>query len=523
MSNNMMTRDHAVPTSHRSFGRNPFPRDADELAESMMLISGKAAYRGKSGTRIKEQIDNLGGFAGAGLLNSFTGDSGLWGTTWGGQGAAGGFFSLYYLLNTVWFNRIQRYTARYLYLSNGIASACAYYMAVLALGQGFQYHSKDPGVERALEEWLELRNYHEKSKRMFIEYIIQGEEFVRIFGDDFRVIDPDYIYSTSESKNGLADRYQGILSSTHDGEDVTGYEIHDSPIFGGTGGEEFVPKDEMQYRVDLMFNERRGRSHFLPVFPQMFKVDQLSCVLLDTAQTQGKFAFFRKWDSPVDSVKLMEDDVHASAPTGYSQAYAYPPYSFQQSEHYPSGAVVDVPKSMTLETIGADNFAQWIEPINLALRLVATQCGLPAEIISQNRGDSDSYAAAIVANSWQEKVIKAKQDRWMAWDLDLISRCTGIDKKQIQVTAPQISTPDKNAEAAIINGAIDRGVMSLHTARIRMDLDPDEEEKLIEKEQQEKLELLKQTAEISGQFDAEAAVPGRKDGERAPNPKPPKD
>ena len=38
------------------------------------------------------------------------------------------------------------------------------------------------------------------------------------------------------------------------------------------------------------------------------------------------------------------------------------------------------------------------------------------------------------------------QDRWKAWDLDLISRCTGIPKKMIEVTAPQISTPDKKAE-----------------------------------------------------------------------------
>lgn len=517
----MITRDRAVPANHFSFSRNPLPQDADELVESMMLISGKAAYRGKAATRIKEQIDLLGGFAGAGLLNSFTGDKGLWATTWGGQGAAGGFFSLYFLLNTVWFNRIQRYTARYLALSNGIASACAYYMAVLALGQGFQYHSKDPGVERELEDWLDRRDYHEKSKRMFMEYIIQGEEFVRIFGDDFRVIDPDYIYSTSDSKNGMADRYQGILSSTHDGEDVLGYQIHETPIFGGTGGEEFVPKDEMQFRADLMFNERRGRSHFLPVFPQMFKVDQLSCVLLDTAQTQGKFAFFRKWDAPTESAQFMEAQVPASSPVGYNQAYIYPPYAFNNSEAYPSGAVVDVPKNMTLETIGADNFAQWIEPINLALRLVATQCCLPAEIISQNRGDSDSYAASIVTNSWQEKVIKAKQDRWKNWDLDLISRCTGIPKKLIDVKAPQIAIPDKTAEAAIINGAIDRGVMSKHTARIRMDLDPDEEEALIEKETQEKLELLEKTAEISGKFDAEGAVPGRGKNERAPNPKPP--
>jgi hypothetical protein len=373
-----------------------------------------------------------------------------------------------------------------------------------------------------LEEWLELRDYHEKSKRMFIEYIVQGEEFVRVFGDDFRVIDPDYVYSTAESKNGTADRYQGILSSTHDGEDIKGYEVHESPIFGGTGGEEFVPKEEMQYRVDLMFNERRGRSHFLPVFPQMFKVDQLSCVLLDTAQTQGKFAFFRKWEnSPDESAQFMEANIQASAPTGYSQTYATP-YSWQPSENYPSGAVVDVPKSMTLETIGADNFGQWIEPINLALRIVATQCCLPAEIISQNRGDSDSYAAGIVANSWQEKVIKAKQDRWKSWDLDLISRCTGIPKKLIDVTAPVIATPDKRAEAEIINGAIDRGVMSKHTAAIRMDLDPDEEQKFIAKEQQDELAMMEKTAAIQGKVDKQGAAQGRKPGENSGNPKPAK-
>ncbi len=473
------THIEAIEANHWSLNGRIRDLGSNQISEAIELISGKGEYK-----TVKESIEGLGAFAGAGLINSFTGDYGLWGTTWGGQGAAGQFFSLYFLLNTVWFNRIQRYTARYLYISNGIANACAYYMAVLALGEGFEYRCRDEGANAVLQQWLEDHNYHEKSKRMFMEYIIQGEEFIRIFGDDFRVIDPDYIYSTNETKAGLSDRYQGILSSSWDNDNIEAFEVHGSPIFGGVGEAEIVPADEMQYRANLMFNERRGRSHFLPVFPQMFKVDQLSTVLLDTAQTQGKFAFYRKWDAPQESVVMMEGTI-ASTPPGYSQAYATAPYTWQPQEAYPSGAIMDVSKNMELGTIGADNFAQWIEPINLALRMIATQCGLPAEIISQNRGDSDAYASAIVANSWQEKVIKSKQDRWKSWDLDLISRCTGIPKKMIEVIAPPIAQPDKKAESDIINGAIDRHVMSRRTAQIKMGLDPEEEEKQLAKEQAE--------------------------------------
>ena len=52
----------------------------------------------------------------------------------------------------------------------------------------------------------------------------------------------------------------------------------------------------------------------------------------------------------------MEANIQANTPPGYSQVVASQQYGWQNSEAYPSGAVVDVPRNMTLETIGADNF-----------------------------------------------------------------------------------------------------------------------------------------------------------------------
>ena len=116
------------------------------------------------------------------------------------------------------------------------------YLATLAVGQGFEYHCKDAGAEAAIfKNGLNSATITRSRNESFIEYFVQGEEFIRIFGDDFRVIDPDYIYSTSDKKDGMADRYQGILSSTWDNNDILAYEVHESPVFGGTGDLERVP------------------------------------------------------------------------------------------------------------------------------------------------------------------------------------------------------------------------------------------------------------------------------------------
>ncbi len=75
----------------------------------------------------------------------------------------------------------------------------------------------------------------------------------------------------------------------------------------------------------------------------------------------------------------------------------------------------------------------------------------------------------------------------------------------IEVVAPQIATPDRKAEADIIVNAIDRQIMSKRTARLRMDLDPDDEEKQIKKEQAEDLEQAAKQAEIQAKLNPQGA------------------
>ena len=63
---------------------------------------------------LAEAIDFLGAFRELGNVYGglFASDGNYWETVGGGTGAGGAFWTAFYWISTIWFNRMQRYSAR---------------------------------------------------------------------------------------------------------------------------------------------------------------------------------------------------------------------------------------------------------------------------------------------------------------------------------------------------------------------------------------------------------------------------
>ncbi len=138
---------------------------------------------------------------------------------------------------------------------------------------------------------------------------------------------------------------------------------------------------------------------------------------------------------------------------------------------------------MSIEQVGVTEFSQLIETLEANLRVIAQCVGVPYDLLSGKAGDRGAYASAVVANSMEHKAILRKQQRWAAYDLELIAHCTGIDPDDIEQHLPSVASPDKKAELEQITMGVEKKIMSRKTAQLRWGLDPETEARQIAEEQ----------------------------------------
>ncbi|HEX4000229.1 MAG TPA: phage portal protein [Pirellulales bacterium] len=399
---------------------------------------------------LAEAIEFLGVLSGLGAAapNLFASDGNLWQQV-GGAGASGGaFWAAYYWMSSIWFNRLQRYAARFAFMTNGYSAAAINELTTLALGEGFNYSSKNKTVQKQVETWIKLNDWHERSIEGFLNWLIDGEVFIRIDGQGesstVSYIDPDLIYSSPTDRQ---DYFCGCIFGDTDTERPNSFRLWNKP-FGDAGGEhEDVPAAQIQHRANRHFGQKRGFSWALPVLKDCFQADGLTGNLMGTAGVLSKFALIRQHQVPQGGAELMRAQIQADQaaygpPIGQNGTPPIQPT--ESAERYPEGAIVDSSASTEYKTLDGVNYAQFGEALDMALRKISSHFFLPMGIFAQDKSERGSYAAEIASGSWNERNIKKFQDKWKRRDLALMAMC-GIDVSEVDVTAPEIATPDKAA------------------------------------------------------------------------------
>lgn len=435
---------------------------------------------------LQEAIEFLGGFKafgwGAGGNSLFNSDGNLWNVI-SGTGAAGGFYTAFYWLSTAWFNKIQRYAGRYCFLSNGYAQTAVNNLAILVLGNGFEYSSEDPGKDKEIKAWVKENCWNQRSIEAFKRYLIDGEVFLRCFDDRVRFVDPDFVYGDNA---GGRDTYQGVIYTEGDEEDITGYRVHKKPNQTDFADSETVPVSQMQHRANVHFGQKRGFSWILPVMSDLFAADMLTNNLMTSAEVRSKFAIIREHEANQDAVQAYRSGIQSQPQNaiwrqavGQNGGPAFPPV--ENIENYPQGAIVDAPVTVKYNTLPDVDPGQFIEVLDATLCKISSHFHLPVGIFANLRGDRGSYASELVHSSWSVRSLEQLQNHWKEYDLALLEKC-GFDTDDVQVVSPEIALVDKKAEKELAEFLIREKMVSKQTLAKTFEIDFCKEQEIIKSE-----------------------------------------
>ncbi len=430
---------------------------------------------------ISEEIawlnNNFGGygFYGNGVNNN------IYNPVAGGNGYAGGFYTAWYWLSTMWFNRYQRYMGRYGYMANAYCSTAVNNLTILVLGSGFQFNTPSESKQKKLNEWVKDTKFRTRDIEAFKRFLIDGEVFIRKFDDDkLRFIDPDFVYSSTEK----TDQALGVITDEDDYEQVKGYVVHNKSNEDYNG--ETVSADEIQHRKNAHFGQRRGLSWLLPVMTDCFGADRLTNNLIRTSDVLANFAFFRKHNSPMASVQAFKDQISNQPINQYPlNQNGTPPARLPSDniENYNSGSIVDLPINVELEQLQGLPAESYIATLDATLRKIAAHFHLPMGVFG-NQAERGAYAAELVSNSYLVRSIEALQECWKEWDLDLLQMC-GFDVSDISVVAPEVTIIDKTELTQEMQFLLSQKLISKQSASKAFGLLHEDELALIKKEESE--------------------------------------
>lgn len=437
---------------------------------------------------LTESIDFLNAFRGTGyapggypsnIWGNGRGDGNLYDV--GGSGAgAGAFFTAYLWLNTSIVNRWQRYLGRYLYMSNGYCKTAINNLVILALGSGLTYQTPNKSKQRQIDEWIKKNKWRRNDIAAFRDYLVQGEVYLRVFGDKVRRVDPDLIYGDSQDIN--APIRQGVCFDKDDWEEPTGFMVHERPDCAEAG--EFVSAGEMQQRANKHFGQWRGFSWILPVASDLFEADRLTNSLMRTAQVLSKIAFWRVHKASEAGVNAFQSKIQATQPRGVQGANGngdMPPVG--NIEHIPESSIFDLADSVDIKFPEALAGESYNALLDATLRKISASFHLPSGVFN-DKSERGAYAAELVSNTYIVRSIEAIQEDWKQFNLELMELC-GIDTSDVTVVPPEVSIIDKKMEAEVADFLIRSGMASRQTAGKIFGLDWEEEQALIKSEQPE--------------------------------------
>ena len=437
---------------------------------------------------LAEAVNFLGAFRDLGTVYGglFNSDGMLWDSV-SGTGVGGAFWTAFYWMSTIWFNRMQRYTSRFCYLSNGYGATAINDLTTLALGEGFTYTNKDGTPNEQLDEWMEENDWHEFSREMFINYLTDGEDFIRIYGEgvESRVLwlDPDLIYSEGNDSN---DYFAGLEYEAGNAGKPDAFRVWDKP-YGSAGGiGERVPAEQMQHRANKHWGQKRGFAWALPVLQDIFACDAFSGNIIGTADLLAKVAIIRQHEAPQGAVEMLKGQIQSQAaqwgpPIGQNGTPPVPPSI--AGERVPPASIFDASKGTEYVTLPIGNYAQFIEVLDAELRKISGHFFLPATIYIQSRGEAAPYSGELAAGSWNVRNIKRLQDHWKRKDMQLFKMC-GLDVKDLQVQTPEVAVPDKKGKQAEEEMLLRNQVISRATVAKLHDLDWEAEKAQILEEQE---------------------------------------
>ncbi len=405
----------------------------------------------------------------------------LWQQTGGGTGPyppVANYLNI--ILQSSYFNKVQRWLARYLYHVNAYAISIVQNKRDLVIGPGYEINCESDASQRRVDEWLEQNNWALRMPEAYERLIVDGEVFFRVFkGGIVRFVEPDLVYGTEPGV------LSGIKTKPDDYETIESYMVNQGNGWNQQYGEsQAVPADQMQHRkFGAWSSEPRGFSLLLAVYGDILEASKLLTNLGITLDAQARVAIVRKHQADKQAVQALNAGRANEVPVaGYATPYTNCSPRVDGVEAIPPASIVDTGDTSTFElTSGGLMADKYIEVLRAILRKVAARCGLPEALVSQDQANMAAYTAALVPNSHLIRAVKSQQNVWAAQDLDLLKKC-GISTKDVHVEFSSPVVENRKEEKEVAEFLIDRGIASRQTIGQIFDVNYKDEVALIKRE-----------------------------------------
>ena len=344
-------------------------------------------------------------------------------------------------------------------------------------------------VQTVIDEFIKANKWHQRQQEIVRRYDRDGEVFLRYFPDldggmKVRFIEPVQIATPQEHGNDPSASF-GIKTDPEDVETVEGYFI-DSKLIDAL---------EVQHRkANTDANVKRGVPLYYPVRRNLRRAEKLLRNMTVVADIQSAIAMIRKHpgsnQTGIETLRTNQADKQVTNTRTGTTTY---------HQHWAPGTILDtVNTEYDFPTTGV-NAANFVTILQAELRAIASRLVMPEFMLTSDASNAN-YSSTMVAEGPAVKMFQRLQWDMIEDDLEVMDQVLDAavvggalsaelrDRIEVDVEPPRVETRNRKEWAdetvMLVNGKI----MSVHTARLRHELDPEFEAEQIEQDDEKKQE-----------------------------------
>lgn len=340
---------------------------------------------------------------------------------------------------------------------------------------------------------LVLKAFHRENRwgtlerEWFERLLSDGESFLRLFPDEdnitkVRFVEPWQIKPPNgESEEGVWSF--GIYTPDHDNMRPSGYNVYD-PLLGF---DEFVePQFIIHTKINTNSNIKRGLPEFYAVDEDLRGAAKLRKYAREGEAVRSSIAYIRQMTgTPTGGLQALQTASETHTLSRFDGDGQRRPVSVEQIE---PGSVVDINHGEYKEPPRSPNSEASGRNVMMALQAASARMQIPSWLLS-GESDAANYATALVAESPFTINVLCWQGNACAHTVELYRRVIEIageqgelpanyldDEYEVQVILPDPTVRDPKAQQEVVGDQLDRGMVSMPTARAAVGLDHDREE-----------------------------------------------
>ena len=338
-------------------------------------------------------------------------------------------------------------------------------------------------VQATVDEFMRLNRWRQRQQEIVRRKDRDGECFLRLFSaadgtTRVRFVEPAQVAAPTDRLADPSARF-GVQTDPHDVETVLGYWIDGR----------LVDAADVQHRkANVDANVKRGLPLFFPVRKNLRRAEKLLRNMSVVAEIQSAIAVIRKHRAA--TAAGLEQFVAAGADLNVTSAATGRTSHFQR---YAPGTILDAVAGTEYEFPAAGiDAGRYVAVLQAELRAIASRLVMPEFMLSSDASNAN-YSSTMVAEGPAVKMFERLQHEMLEDDIELLWRVVhrsvasgllspeALDAVDIRGIPPHLAVRDRLKDAQADQILLRNGAMSVQTMALRHGLDPEQEERLVQK------------------------------------------